>query len=204
MYSRLYQRCEGTTRATSSVTKFMPPHSCGYYITKKPLATNIIPSATLNIQYKFPCIDYSNLAQDFQKVVKKENGGDNSLFNPIYWGPAAWKFFETAAFGYPDEPSKDEQQAAGDFFGSLVHMLPCEKCKQHFAQNIKNLPVNVKSRDTLSRWVVDFHNIVNESLGKPLVPYEQVAARYPKEKCKSCSLDNLLNGDESQPVAKQT
>ena len=191
MYSRLYQRCEGTTPATSSAVKFIPPHSCSYYITKPPVASNIIESATLNIQYKFPCIDYSHLAHDFKKVVTNENGNSDNLFNPLYWGPAAWKFFETVAFGYPDNPSAAEKAAAVDFFSSLVYLLPCAKCKIHFAQNIKNLPINAESRDTLSRWVVDVHNIVNDSLGKPIVPYSVAAARYPKEQCKQCSLENL-------------
>ena len=189
MYTRLYQQCQGTTPATSSVTKFMPPHSCNYYIIKKQRAENLIPSAPINIKYNFPCIDYNDLEQDFKKVVETESGSKANLFNPINWGPSAWKFFEAAAFGYPDKPSGEEKQAAFNFFESLRYMLPCGKCKDHYKDNFSKLPVNVESRDTLSRWVVEFHNIVNQALGKPNQMYDDVASRYPKEECDECNLE---------------
>lgn len=196
MYTRLYQQCNGTSHATSSATKFMPPHSCNYYMIRKQKAENLIPDATINVEYVFKCIDYSRLEQDFKKVVEtescsKEKEVEKNRFSPIYWGPAAWKFFETTAFGYPDDPSKKEKQAAFNFFESLRYLLPCEKCKEHYSENFETLPVNVESRDTLSRWVVKFHNIVNVSLGKPEMEYNEVSAEYPKEACSDCALDSL-------------
>ncbi len=212
MYTRLYQQCHGTSPATSSITKFMPPDSCNYYIEQKQNAVNIINDAVINIEYKFPCIDYNNLQKKFEKIVENESSyvtsppntqpqntttsqntttNDQSRFSPMVWGPAAWKFFETVAFGYPDNPTEFEKQSAFNFFESLRHLLPCAICKEHYDQNFAKLPVNVDSRDTLSRWVVDFHNIVNKSLNKPLVPYDIVAARYPKEECESCNIDAL-------------
>jgi len=249
MYTRLYQQCKGTTRARSSVTKFMPPKSCGYYIIKTQSAKNIIPGATINIQYNFSCIDFENLHQDFKEVVENESAGgigklpptikkttpiveldlvqptpieqiinivednisdenivednivdvsvesgvspDANMFSPLNWGPKAWGFFEAVAFKYPENPTDDEKRAAGHFFESLKYLLPCEKCKVHFSENILKLPINVTSRDTLSRWVVDFHNLVNVSTNKPIKSYEEVAELYPAEACASCSLDNL-------------
>ena len=196
MYTRLYQQCSGTTAATSSVTKFMPPKSCNYYMVKKQVAENIILDAPINIKYNFPCIDYDNLQLQFQEIVKKETLSDSdavvanmdNLFNPIHWGPAAWKFFETVAFHYPKDPTEEEQHAAFEFFNSLKELLPCEKCKVHFEENIGSLPINVESRDTLSRWVVKFHNIVNKSLGKPIVQYDDVKKKYPDQPCPDCKL----------------
>jgi hypothetical protein len=212
MYSRLYQQCHGTSPATSSITKFMSPNSCNYYIEKKQNAVNIIPDGVINIQYNLPCIDYHNLQNDFKKIIENESTslndskanltnssdktkstlyGNQNPFNPMIWGPAAWKFFTTVAFGYPDTPTDDEKIAAFNFFESLRYLLPCGVCKEHYDENFATTPVNVESRDTLSHWVVDFHNIVNKSLGKPIISYETVAAKYPKEECKSCSIDSL-------------
>ena len=200
MYTRLYQQCNGTSHATSSATKFMPPHSCNYYVIKKQKADNLIAGATINIEYLFKCIDYARLEQDFKEVVEKESGSNDTVgtiqdgshrLDPIYWGPAAWKFFEATAFGYPDNPSDDEKAAAFNFFESLRYLLPCEKCKEHYRENFEALPVNVESRDTLSRWVVEFHNIVNVSLRKPVVEYDAVYAKYSKGECPDCTLDSM-------------
>lgn len=196
MYTRLYEQCKGTSRATSSATKFMPPHSCNYYVIKNQKADNLMHDAPINIEYLFKCIDYTCLEQDFKEVVEKESGSNEdsgNRFNPIYWGPSAWKFFETTAFGYAEDPSDEEKTAAFNFFESLRYLLPCSKCKDHYGKNFSKLPVNVESRDTLSRWVVEFHNIVNVSLGKPLIAYDDVAVKYPKEEgCSNCSLDSLV------------
>ena len=211
MYTRLYQQCNGTSPATSSITKFMPPDSCNYYIEQKQTAVNIINDAVINIEYKFPCIDYNNLQKKFENIIENEssyatspsntpntqsqntsaNESKINKFSPMVWGPAAWKFFETVAFGYPDKPNEFEKQSAFNFFESLRYLLPCAICKEHYDKNFAELPVNVNSRDTLSHWVVDFHNIVNKSLNKPIVPYDIVAARYPKEECESCNIDSL-------------
>ena len=191
-YASLHQQCHGTTHATSSVTKFMRPGSCNYYMQKKQVAENIIPDAKINIEYNFSCIDYSNLTKQFKEVIEKEakstDDTEGNRLNPIYWGPHAWKFFESVAFGYPENPTEQDQSSAFKFFESLRQLLPCEKCKTHYIENFETLPVDTTSRDSLSRWVVEFHNIVNKSLGKPEVSYEYVESLYPKEKCKDCSL----------------
>ena len=106
MYARLYQQCNGTGAAQSSITKFLPPDTCNYYIIRKQIANNIIPDAKITREFEFPCIDYSNLANDFKKIVKQEAGSENNLLAPESWGPHAWKFLTAIAFGYPAEPSK--------------------------------------------------------------------------------------------------
>jgi hypothetical protein len=83
-------------------------------------------------------------------------------------------------FGYPDQPSPEEQQAAVNLFESLQHLLPCPKCADHFCQGLSQTPVNqhVRSKQALTRWLVDFHNRVNARLGKPQMSYESVAQKY--------------------------
>lgn len=49
-------------------------------------------------------------------------------------------------------------------------VLPCFWCRLHFSQVLAENPIP----DTgLFKWSVDVHNIVNEKLGKPIVPYEE-------------------------------
>ena len=200
MYSRLHHSCQGSKIANTSSTKFLNPVSCVYYNPHLPVATNISNSTKINVKYNFKCIDYQNLANNFEKIINQENKtqqtqqtqqtqDNGNRFDPIYWGPSAWKFLETVAFGYPENPTSEEQHAVINFLNALEYVLPCEKCKIHFSQNLKNKPVDALNRDTLSRWVVDMHNIVNESLGKDKVTYESVSEKYPIEKCKTCRLD---------------
>ena len=82
---------------------------------------------------------------------------------------------------------KEQQEAAEQFFTSLQYLLPCERCKQHFAENLKTLPIDTSSKEALTKWIVEFHNIVNESLGKPKLNYEDVAKQYAE--CENCSLE---------------
>ena len=114
---------------------------------------------------------------------------DFNPFNPNYWGPGAWRFFETVAFAYPDNPTEQEQIAAKQFFNSLTELLPCEKCRKHFSQNIKTMPVNVTNKHTLSEWVTNLHNHVNKLNNKPHYDYSTVVSKYNQEgSCKSCSI----------------
>ena len=97
------------------------------------------------------------------------------------WGPAAWSFLQTSAFAYgkdPEKASADEQEKALSFYTSLPHMLPCSVCREHYLEHIKEMPPDVKNRDSLSRWVVKLHNRVNESTGKEVIPYEKVREHY--------------------------
>ena len=97
------------------------------------------------------------------------------------WGPAAWSFLHTAAFAYgtdPEKPTAEEKKHAMQFFTVLPYMLPCSICRAHYLEHIKKHPPNVTNRDSLSRWVVKIHNIVNANSGKPIVPYEHVREHY--------------------------
>lgn len=115
------------------------------------------------------------------------------------WGPAAWSFLTSAAFAYGKDPEKatsTERMHAKKFFETLPYMLPCSVCRDHYLGHLKKHPVDVTNRDSLSRWIVKIHNIVNVNNGKPVVPYEKVREHYmggtqwlaPKEPQEMCSL----------------
>ena len=91
---------------------------------------------------------------------------------PGSWGPSAWVFLHRMSFAYPAEPNDEEIVAAHQFFMSLQWLLPCAACAMHYAQILSHLPPDVRSRDSLSRWLVEVHNEVNASMGKPRMTYE--------------------------------
>lgn len=98
-----------------------------------------------------------------------------------FWGPGAWEFLHSITFNYPIHPTSQEKETTRQFFHLLKYILPCERCRQHYTEGIeKIMPIepHLKNRDTLSRWLVRFHNIVNKRLGKPIMSYQSVQEKY--------------------------
>jgi len=97
---------------------------------------------------------------------------------PAVWGPYLWTTMHIVSLGYPAEPSLEEQDNAVRFYESLKTMIPCPICREHYSQNLKELPLGpaVKSRDTLINWVFTIHNKINVQLGKPEHSFEQFIA----------------------------
>lgn len=94
------------------------------------------------------------------------------------WGPHGWGFFHAVTFAYPQNPDTLTKQQYAQFFDSIGNVLPCGICRQHFADMLKKYPIDLTSRDTLTRWLVDRHNQVNQRLGKPIMSYDQAVAMY--------------------------
>lgn len=107
---------------------------------------------------------------------------------PSVWGKCAWLFLHSVALDYPDNPTNDDKIKYKTFFESLQHILPCEKCKVHMKQNMQTNKLTDKilsDKSSLIKWVIDIHNNVNKSLGKPVLSYEDALSDilknyYPK------------------------
>ena len=86
------------------------------------------------------------------------------MVNPNLWGPHGWKFIHYTALGYPDEPTLQEKNNYKFFYNNLRNTLPCLKCRVHYAENIKNNPIDnhLNSKIDLFKWTVDIHNITNK------------------------------------------
>lgn len=98
-----------------------------------------------------------------------------------FFGPSLWKSMHSIAFNYgtdPFHPTPDEQKAAIDFFGSLVYLIPCAKCRGHYKKYISEHPIDADSRDSLSKWVYDLHSDVNRRRHVKNISYEEVKNDY--------------------------
>jgi hypothetical protein len=88
---------------------------------------------------------------------------------PDTWGAKFWDTLQVIAAGYPENPTEEKREQFKIFFDSLVFVLPCEECKQHYSEVLERKPLNdaaLINRKTLNRWIMDIHNIVNADLGK--------------------------------------
>ena len=102
--------------------------------------------------------------------------------DPNIWGPHAWQFLHSITLSYPDNPSESDRENHSQFFNMLKDILPCEKCRIHYAQNLQTYPIEnyLESKESLFRWLVDIHNRVNVDNGKREYSYDEVTELYEK------------------------
>lgn len=100
--------------------------------------------------------------------------------DPSIWGPNLWVVLHTISFNYSQNPSKEELKSHLDFFNSLVHIIPCRVCKNHYSNFIENNPIkdNLNNRDSIIRWVLKCHNNVNKLNNKPEWDYNKLIRHY--------------------------
>ena len=101
-------------------------------------------------------------------------------FNPQIWGPAAWKFIDTAMLSYPGSPSEQDKQGMRGFIRSLPYALPCEGCRNNFAAFLaaNNLDAALESREKLVQYMLDAHNEVRKRNGQSIISPEQYMSFY--------------------------
>ena len=77
--------------------------------------------------------------------------------NNNVWGPPAWTFLHTVTYNYPENPTNEDKRNYLNFFDSLKHVLPCNKCKGHYKENLKKYDLNnsLNSRQDLVKWLID-------------------------------------------------
>lgn len=97
------------------------------------------------------------------------------IIRPDTWGPVVWHALHYITLGYPNNPSEDKKQKYKMFFSLLGDVLPCSVCANHFNENLVKMPLSdevLKNKESLIKWLIDFHNIVNEMNKKPIIKYE--------------------------------
>lgn len=103
-------------------------------------------------------------------------------FPPAVWGPFFWHTIHIVALSYPKEPTYTDKRAAKEFYESLVFLLPCPTCREHYAAHLRANPVStfLDKRADLFSWTVKIHNEVNKMLKKPEWRESEVIAYYTR------------------------
>lgn len=105
---------------------------------------------------------------------------------PAVWGPFFWHTIHIVALAYPAQPSYAHKRSAKEFYESLVHLIPCPICRDHYQQHLQKSPLtpHLDRRADLFKWTVALHNEVNKTLGKATVSelealtfYKRIGAR---------------------------
>ena len=98
------------------------------------------------------------------------------MSGPNAWGPYGWNFLHYVTLGYPKNPDTDDKKNYKLFFESLKNILPCPKCAKHYEENLKVLPLTYEildDKEKFIKWLIDIHNRVNVSTGKPEMEYSE-------------------------------
>ena len=97
------------------------------------------------------------------------------MVTPEVWGKHVWQSLHYITLGYPETPTSDQKQKYKAFFILLKDTLPCSVCANHYAENLVKMPITdtvLETKESLVKWLIDFHNVVNEMKNKPIVKYK--------------------------------
>ncbi len=120
------------------------------------------------------------------------------------WGSSGWQFIHSIAYVY--NPINDQvKKTYYDFFINLGKVLPCEECREHYKENVKEIELfdALNSQETLFRWTYDLHNIVNEQIGVPekdWPSYESIKARYENYKSECSKIPGACSSKDPNKI----
>lgn len=100
--------------------------------------------------------------------------------NPEIWGAKMWFILHIITFTYPENPTFLDKRHYNDFFTNLQYVIPCDKCKLHYREHLENNPLtpNLDKKEDFVNWLIQVHNAVNISKGKPTMTYDAVLKEY--------------------------
>lgn len=100
--------------------------------------------------------------------------------NPSIWGPYLWYILHIISFSYPEYPTYGDKRLYHDFYVNFKDLIPCDNCKKHYNQHLHQHPITpaLDTRADLIKWVIQMHNMVNISLGKPIMSVQEVLNAY--------------------------
>jgi len=108
-----------------------------------------------------------------------DSESDRNGIEPKIWGKSIWETLHYVSMDYPEKPSPLEIARFLAFFESLITVLPCETCREHYEAYWKTHPIQgALENGTLKQWVLDLHNAVNQRLGKPTWSVAQLHEKY--------------------------
>ena len=112
----------------------------------------------------------------------KQTSGNYNTSSPPVFGPPLWFSLHYAAAHFPDNPAPIARDRMKNIIISLPILIPCKNCQEHatayIESNYDNLDTICSRRDSVFKFFVDFHNNVNERLGKPTMGYDDAYKLY--------------------------
>lgn len=94
------------------------------------------------------------------------------------WGNAVWFLFHTLAEKLRPEYTRDVPIIL-QYFRGVATNLPCPTCSEHSMRNLRSMNnVRVRSKPELMKFFFDFHNKVNQQLGRRRFSEQECRIKY--------------------------
>jgi len=128
---------------------------------------------------------YKNAGHSLQipTLQKMRESYNSDLLSKYDWGHTLWFVIHVSAL-YAPGPIQQAFKDYRDLLYCLQYLLPCPKCRAHLSQNLTKIDLQRcgKSNDDLFKCSWELHNIVNASLNKRQLPFDEAKAIYiPKQ-----------------------
>ena len=98
--------------------------------------------------------------------------------NAAQIGNGTWTLLHMISMTYPEHPTASQQNHALALLNSLSDLYPCKICAGHMTEYLKATPPDVTSGTAFKLWLCEFHNSVNQRLGKTLFNCEKLQERW--------------------------
>ena len=111
----------------------------------------------------------------YQEALNKYTITDTNIITKNDWGPTIWMMIHFFAANL----KKNKINIYIEFIKTLMYVIPCEECRKHLRENLKNQPLVInKNMDRsvdinllIFEWSCNLHNLVNQQLNKPVHSY---------------------------------
>ena len=90
------------------------------------------------------------------------------------WGPHFWKMLHLLSESFPaDNPTDYDRSKYKELVELVCELLPCMECRKHANIYLQANRLKVTDRESLAMYLFNFHNEVNERLGKRKITLDE-------------------------------
>ena len=88
------------------------------------------------------------------------------------WGNDLWYLLHTLTMNYPEKPTQITKKTYKLFLSKLFYIIPCPMCQREYMLYLKKHPPKLDKTNSFIIWMWNFHNSVNNKLGKNIISLE--------------------------------
>jgi hypothetical protein len=83
------------------------------------------------------------------------------------WGPPTWYLLHGIIYSISEQQYSHIRTSLWEQVKSICSTLPCPDCSSHAITYLSRIPSPPPTRDLYIKCMFQFHNIVNQNIGKP-------------------------------------
>lgn len=92
------------------------------------------------------------------------------------WGPLLWELIHTISLSF----TLQNKGHYITFFNSIVNIIPCNRCKQHYKEYLKRNSIQnaTSSYKNIVEWVNKLHNRINKQNNKKVYTFQETKNKF--------------------------